>query len=170
MSHESNDRHLTPRQIINRYRKGEYVDESIDAISSAISSCRQPFNSNAVPFPTNIIENVYENIPLSKTMYERQKEGKSTEDINVPDYPQLKEILTDLSYPPLWESMQEGVTDVSFVEIIRDRGLNGKYHLDGGQTSCTRVTSVVSLLIGETVKQAGLSPITFSLCLNMMIK
>lgn len=171
MNHESDDRtHFTPRQIINRYRKGEYVDESIEAISSAISSCHQPFSCNAVPFPTNIIEKVYENISLSKAMYEKQKEGKSTDDIEVPDYPQLKEILTDLSYPLLWESMQEGVADVSFMEIIRDNSLYGKYQLDGGQTSCTRVTSIVSLLIGETVKQAGLSPITFSLCLNMMIK
>ena len=103
-------------------------------------------------------------------MYERQKEGDGIEDIVVPDYPLLKEILTDLSYPPLWESMLEGVTDVSFMEIIRDKGLNGKFNLDGGQTSCNRVTSVVSLLIGETVKQVGLSSVTFSLCLSMMIK
>ena len=170
MSHEPNDRHLTPRQIINRYRKGEYVDESIEAISSAISSCRQAFNCNAVPFPTNIIEKVYEHIPLAKAMYEKQNAGKGIEDIDVPDYPQLREILTDLSCPLLWESMQEGVTDVSFMEIIRAKGLYGKYHLDGGQTSCTRVTSVVSLLFGKVVEQAGLSSVTFSLCLHMMIK
>ena len=170
MSHESNDRHLTPRQIINRYRKGVYVDESIEAISSAISSCHQSFNCNAVPFPTNIIEKVYENITLSKTMYERQKDGKDIDDIDVPNYPQLREVLTDLSYPPLWESMQTEVTDVSFMEIIKDKGIYGKYHLDGGQTSCTKLTSIMSLLIGKTVERAGLSSVTFSLCLNMMIK
>ena len=170
MSHEPNDRHLTPRQIINRYRKGVYVDESIEAISSAISSCHQSFSCNAVPFPTNIIEKVYENISLSKAMYERQKDGIGIDDIDVPDYPELKGILTDLSYPSLWESMQKGETDVAFVEIIKDKEFYGKYHLDGGQTSCTKVTSIVSLLIGKTVEQVGLSPVTFSLCLNMMIK
>lgn len=162
--------HLTPRQIINRYRKGEYVDESIEAISSAISSCRQSFNCNAVPFPTNIIDKVYENITLCRVMYERQKEGKSIEDINVPDYPQLREVLQDLSYPLLWESMQDSVADVSFMEVIREQGFHGKYHLDGGQSSCSKVTSIVSLIYSEAVKQAGVSSVTFSLCLNMMIK
>ena len=170
MSHEPNDRlHLTPRQIINRYRKGVYVDESIEDISSAISSCRQPFNCNAVPFPTSIIDKVYENISLSKAMYEKLKEGKGIEDIVVPDYPQLKEILQDLSSPALWESMQDGVTDISFMEIIREKGLYGKYHMENSQPSCSKATSITSLIYGNNVEQAGLSSVTLSLCLNMML-
>ena len=35
------------------------------------------------------------------------KQGQDIEGIEVPDYPQLGEILKDLSYPPLWKSMQE---------------------------------------------------------------
>jgi len=171
MSHEPNDKlHLTPRQIINRYCKGEYVDESIEAISSAISSCRQPFNCNAVPFPTSIIDKVYEYISLSKAMYEKQKEGKGIEDIDVPDYPQLKEILQDLSYPALWESMKAGVTDITFMENIREKGLNGKYVLDTRQSSCSKATSIASLIYGSNVEHVGLSSVTLSLCLNMMIK
>ena len=170
MSHESNDRtHLTPRQIINRYHKGEYVDEGIEAISSVISSCRQPFNCNAVPFPTSIIDKVYENISISKAMYEKQKEGKGIEDIAVPDYPQLKEILQDLSYPALWESMQDGVTNVSFMEIIREKCLYGKYRMETNRLSCSKATSVASLIYGNNVEKTGLSSITLSLCLNMMI-
>lgn len=46
----NNKKHLTPRQIINRYRKGVYVDESIEVISSVISSCGQTFDSIAVHF------------------------------------------------------------------------------------------------------------------------
>ena len=57
------------------------------------------------------------------------KQGQDIEGIEVPDYPQLGEILKDLSYPPLWESMQEKDTDVSFMEIIREMGFYSKYHL-----------------------------------------
>lgn len=103
-------------------------------------------------------------------MYERLKEGNGIEDIVVPDYPQLREILQDLTNPTLWESMLIGVSDVSFMEIIKKKGLYGKYHLDAGQYSCTKVTSIVSLLSGKKVEQVGLSSGTFSLCLNMMIK
>ena len=52
----NNKKHLTPRQIINRYRKGVYVDESIEVISSVISSCGQTFDSIAVAFPTTLAE------------------------------------------------------------------------------------------------------------------
>lgn len=167
---QNDSKRLSPRQIINRYRKGEYVDESIEAISSAVSSCSLSFDCNAVPFPTGIIEKVYENIALSKAMYERQKQGQSIEDIGVPDYPQLREILKDLSYPPLWESMQDKITDVSFMEIIMGMGFYSKYRLDTGETSCYNVTSVVSHLYDNAVIQAGLSTATFQLCLNMMIR
>lgn len=38
----NNKKHLTPRQIINRYRKGVYVDESIEVISSVIRLVDKP--------------------------------------------------------------------------------------------------------------------------------
>lgn len=47
-------KHLTPRQIINRFRKGVYVDESNEMISSAISSCGQAFDSIALSLPTTL--------------------------------------------------------------------------------------------------------------------
>lgn len=54
---EQNDRkHLTPRQIVNRFRKGDYVDESMEAISSVISSCGEDFDSVAIPIPDNLVE------------------------------------------------------------------------------------------------------------------
>ena len=102
MSAEPNDKkHLTPRQIINRYRKGEYVDESIEAISSAISSCGEVFDSVAIAFPTTLVQKIVENLSTAQTLYERQKEGKPIDDIVIEDYPYLKDILMDLSYPPL---------------------------------------------------------------------
>ena len=120
MNQEPDDKkHLSPRQIINRYSKGEYVDESIEAISSAISSSGLSFDSVAVPFLTTIIEQVFEHIDIAHAMYQRRKEGNEIDDIEVPDYPQLKELLQDLSYPTLWESMQEGQIDVGYYGIIR---------------------------------------------------
>ena len=68
MSAEPNDKkHLTPRQIINRYRKGEYVDESIEAISSAISSCGEVFDSVAIAFPTTLVQKIVENLSTAQT-------------------------------------------------------------------------------------------------------
>lgn len=171
MSQETNDRkHLTPRQIINRYRKGEYVDESIEAISSAISSCGKTFDCIAVPFPTTIIEKVFENIGLVKILYERQKKGRSIIDITIPDYPQLKDILIDLSTPVLWESMQEGNLAPTFINILRERGMVGKYHLDTGTESCTKVVSFLTYTYKNAIEQVGLSFTILEIALDMMVK
>ena len=171
MSQETNDRkYLTPRQIINRYRKGEYVDESIEAISSAISSCGKTFDCIAVPFPTTIIEKVFENIGLSKTLYERQKKGEGVIDIAIPDYPQLKDILIDLSTPVLWESMQEGNLAPSFINILREHDMIGKYHLDAGAESCTKVVSFLTYTYKNAIEQVGLSFTILEITLDMMIK
>lgn len=164
---QSDKKHLSPRQIINRYRKGEYVEESIEAISSAISSCDHSFDSVAVPFQTTIIETVYENIDIAKTLYDRQKEGIYLDDIDIPDYPQLKELLIDLSFPPLWESMKEKAS-VTFIDIMKEQGFVHKYH--AGVKNLNRVTTVLDLHYSDAVKQLGLSITTFSLVLNFMLK
>ena len=39
------------------------------------------------------------NLSLARALYERQKEGQGTDDVVIPDYPQLRDLLTDLSYP-----------------------------------------------------------------------
>ena len=171
MNQEPDDKkHLSPRQIINRYRKGEYVDESIEAISSAISSSGLSFDSVAVPFLTTIIEQVYEHIDIAHAMYQRRKEGNEIDDIEVPDYPQLKELLQDLSYPTLWESMQEGQIDVGYYGIIRERKLRGKYHLDAGLKSCTQAVSVLPSVYKERVRRTGLSDLSLEIALGMSQK
>lgn len=49
MKNVQNDRkHLSSRQIINRFKKGEYVDESIEAVSSAISSYPGAFEGTSL--------------------------------------------------------------------------------------------------------------------------
>ena len=88
----NNKKHLTPRQIINRYRKGVYVDESIEVISSVISSCGQTFDSIAA-------EKVLDNLTTVQLLYERQAAGQPIDDIVIEDYPRLKDILQDLSSP-----------------------------------------------------------------------
>lgn len=171
MNQEPDDKkHLSPRQIINRYRKGEYVDESIEAISSAISSSGLSFDSVAVPFLTTIIEQVFEHIDIAHAMYQRRKEGNEIDDIEVPDYPQLKELLQDLSYPILWESMQEGQIDVGYYGIIRERKLRGKYHLDAGLKSCTQAVSVLPSVYKERVRRTGLSDLNLEIALGMIMR
>jgi len=170
MRKEEDDRkHLTPRQIINRYRKGEYVDEGIEAISSAISSCSQPFDSNAVPFPSTIIEMVYDNIETAKVLYELKTDGKSTDATAVPDYPQLKEILDDLSYPALWESMKDA-KGIGFFDIIKERGLQSKYIFDYEGGELHKVSSFHSITYKNRIEETGLSYFTFDLVLHLMLR
>ena len=167
MRQEPNDRkHLTPRQIVNRYLKGEYVDESIEAISSAISSCNKTFDSVTIPFPSNLMEKAYDNIEIAKAFYECRKAGKSADDIAVPDYPQLKELLMDLAYPPLWECMKEK-TNTTFIEIMKEQGFNNKYHV--GFKNIHKVTTIMDLHYSDAVKQVGLSNLMLSLVLDFML-
>lgn len=171
MSIEESDRkHLSPRQIVNRFKKGEYVDESIEAISSAISSCGKYFDSVTIPFPTSIIEKVFENIDIAKTLYERQKAGASIDDITFLDIPQLKDILMDLSHPGLWESMQTDSLDDAFWDITRERNLRGKYHLDTGYGDSRKVIGVFSRAYRSNIEQAGLSYFSFDWALSIIIK
>lgn len=162
-------KHLTARQIVNRYRKGEYVDESIEDISSAIALSGKTFNNIAIPFPTNILEQVCKNISIAKTLYERQKAGKSTEDIIIPDYPQLKDLLTDLSYPTIWESIQKKEKDYPYSKILYDRGIMNKYHLDVKGQSNYKIFSVLSTEYKNNVEQAGLPYFNFKLVLLLLI-
>ena len=169
MNQEENDRkHLTPRQIINRYRKGEYVDEGIEAISSAVSSCAQPFDSVAMPFPETLVEKIFQNIGIARVLYERRKEGRSTDDVEVPDYPQLRDFLMDLSIPDLWESMQEGREDNAYFDILDQHGLRNKYTLDGGKSKINKVASFYLSSYRESIRQTGLSYTIFELVLYLM--
>jgi len=170
MKCEQNDKkHLSPRQIVNRYCKGEYVDESIDDISSAISSCGKIFDNIAVAFPTTIVEMLVKNISVVKNLYERQVAGKPIEDINIPDYPQLKDFMMDLAYPPLWESMCKNEESNKFWNILDDKGFNRKYTLDV-QCSKLKVVDCVAMLYREAVEEVGLSYSTFTLVLDFMLK
>lgn len=171
MSIEENDRkHLTPRQIVNRFKKGEYVDESIEAISSVISSCGKSFDCVTVPFPTSFVEKIFENIDIAKMLYDRQKAGASIDDIAIPDIPQLKDILTDLSRPTLWESMQTDSLDDAFWDITREHKLRGKYHLDTGNGDSHKVIGVISRTYRSNIEQAGLSYFSFEWALSIIIK
>lgn len=165
-----NKKHLSPRQIINRYKKGEYVDESIEAISSTISSCPCSFDSVAVPFQSTIVDKVLENISIAQTLYELQKNGESTESTDVPDYPQLKNILLDLSYPPLWESLQDGNLHLAYMDRMHDRNLYNKYLLETGAKYSFNVVNVSLVIHRKDVERAGLSPIYLSSVLNHIFK
>lgn len=170
MKNEQNGRkRLSPRQIINRYRKGEYIDESIEAISSTISSCPYPLDNIAVPFPMTIIEMVYQNINLGKAMYENRKKGMDIEDIKVQDYPQLREILTELSEPLFWESMMDE-KGIEFMDFIISRKLRNKYTLDSDIADASKIESLLSSSYREKVQETGLCPFTLDMVLVSMLK
>lgn len=61
---ERNKRKLSARQIVNRYKKGVYVDECADAISAAVSVSDAEFECAAIPIQKHWIEDVFENIAL----------------------------------------------------------------------------------------------------------
>lgn len=167
---ENGRRHLTPRQIVNRFRKGEYVCESMEDISSAIASSGQTFNSATVPFPDSIIEKILENIGLAKQIYERRKAGLPTDDVTVPDYPQLREFLLDLTRPPLWEVLQSGEDYEGCIKILRDEKLCSKYTLDIRADHCHIVLSMLARKYQPDVERAGLNFYIFDLALAMMFK
>lgn len=110
----------------------------------------------AVPFPTTIADVVLDNLALARSLYVRQKEGLSTDDVAIPNYPQLRELLTDLSYPTLWESMQEG-PDSDYRLIPRERGLEGKYHFDSPTESFKKAMSALSNVYEPRVERLGLT-------------
>lgn len=170
MKNVQNDRkHLSSRQIINRFKKGEYVDESIEAVSSAISSYPGAFEGTAVPFPTSIIEMVFENIGFARDMHDLRKAGKDIDIVKVPDYPQLREILIDLSEPELWESMRDE-NDSSFLDILSKLALRGRYVLDAGNASYHVVDRYLSSSYKEEIEQAGLCYLSFKLALYLMFR
>lgn len=171
MTQEQNDRkHLTARQIVNRFRKGEYVDESLAAIASAVAASGESFNSVAVPFPQSIIERVGEHIVVAKTFYERQKAGLPTDDIELPDYPQLRELLTDLSHPAVWEMMQKGAEVSDYWDVLYDRKLYRKYHLDVKASSMGLVTDLLWQCYKTVIENIGLSYATFEMMLYAMFQ
>lgn len=163
-------RRLSPRQIVNRFSKGEYVDESIEAISSAISSCGKSFNSVTIAFPATIIEQVFENIDIAKALYERRKAGAATDDIAIPDYPQLRDLLTDLSLPVLWQSLQPDASVCAYMNIIDEHHLKGKYHLEPGFGTFDDVVFALSPIYRPAVVRTGLSYPRFEIALFEMVK
>lgn len=155
---------------MNRYRKGVYVNESIEAISSAISSCPQEFDSVAVPFPSTFFNLIFENLGISKALYERNKDGESTKDIVLPDDAQLKNILMDLATPSLWEAMKKDRTDVNFVDIMKHYGLVGKHKLKEDQVATFTAIGVLTNTYSDTIEEAGLSTTAIECVLGMMTR
>ena len=156
----NNKKHLTPRQIINRYRKGVYVDESIEVISSVISSCGQTFDSIAVAFPTTLAEKVLDNLTTVQLLYERQAAGQPIDDIVIEDYPRLKDILQDLSSP---------LYGIPCTRIRRTTTLwwVHKYHVADEQSS--KALNCMTSLYRDAIERAGLSSSTFYIVLHFML-
>ena len=152
MSAEPNDKkHLTPRQIINRYRKGEYVDESIEAISSAISSCGEVFDSVAIAFPTTLVQKIVENLSTAQTLYERQKEGKPIDDIVIEDYPYLKGVTdpyeADLSGKNPYSSWTVSYSEEELVQRLLSKGYAAGSGIDSLELTYSELGNVIQVKV-----------------------
>lgn len=170
MNKTQNDRkHLTPRQIINRFRKGKYIDESFEYVSSVVSSCSETFDSVAIPFPITIAEMVVENITIIKTLYERKVAGLPVDDVSIPNYPQLKDFLMDLSEPELWEAMGKDENPGNYWNILEKYGLSGKYILDN-EASISNAVDYATGIGRDAIKSAGLSTAIFNIALYFMLR
>lgn len=142
----------------------------MDAISSAISSCDLEFDSVAVPLRETLAEKAFENVGTIKQLYERRVAGKPTEDVAIADYPQLRDILTDLSLPALWESMKRGGSGTTSLHIVSEQGLAKKYDMGWMAAKRKEAMACYSSFYYTSVKEAGISCAIFEEVLNAMMK
>lgn len=111
-----------------------------------------------------------ENLGTIQALYDRQKAGLSTVDVAIPDYPQLKEILTDLSHPALWESLQADCATSRCDTVLYERGMEGKYRLEPCGGNIIATVDVLSGLYEDAIQRAGLSLRYFKNALEQIIK
>ena len=143
----------------------------------ALKTFRRPYpyapnHSTAMPYPfrRTLSEKVFENIAISKAMYERQKLGHDLGDIEVPDYPQLREFLKDLSYPPLWEAMQEGAKDdLFFWRIIEKMGFKESIASKNARHITLKLQVSWRCSTRITLNKPDFQPLLFS-CIHMMVR
>lgn len=151
---ENTKKHLSARQIINRYKKGVYTDESSDNISAAISSSEQDFNNVALPVQTCWVDEVIENIELCIRLSENE-EGKDAILSTISDE-RAKSVLTDLAMPEVWKAIH-GYGNISMA--LYSHGLLCKYPLRNSYS----VVQVACDAERNKIKELGIN------CTNLFI-
>lgn len=157
---ESNKRNLSARQIINRYKKGVYVDECADAISAAVSASDAEFEYVAIPIQKHWIEDVFENIDLCIQL---SKEQDKADDIlaGVSDE-RIRSLLLDLSTPDLWNAI---MGDGNYIDIIFSHGLRNKYQLP----NAVKIICAASYIERERLESLGIDRANLELALRFIV-
>jgi len=152
---------LSPRQIINRYKKGAYTDECADAISAAVSASDLDFDSIAIPIQKCWIEDVLENIALCFQLFSDRDKADSIL-ANITDE-RVRSVLLDLSLPELWKAI---TGDGDYLEAIIQHNLFNKYSLDHSAS----IIDFVTFSEWDRIKSLGIDMANLSLALRFMFK
>lgn len=157
---ERNKRGLSPRQIINRYKKGVYTDACADAISAAVSASDVEFECAAIPVQRHWIEETIENIGLCfQLSKERDKADEILTDIGDEH---ARSLLIDLSTPDLWNAI---IDDGDYFDIIWRLGFNKKYRI----SNATEIIETVTYMEREALERLRIDKVNLTLALRYMI-
>lgn len=156
---DRNKQGLSPRQIINRYKKGVYTDTCADEISATISTSDMDFDSVAIPIQKHWLEEVFENIGLCfQLSKERDKADEILADI---DDEHARNLLLDISTPKLWNAI---MGDGDYWDVAWDLGFRKKYQLP----HAPKVINAVSYIERKRLENLGIDMVILTLTLQYM--
>ena len=176
--------HLTPRQIINRYAKGKYVDEDMESISSSVSSCGKNFNSITIPLPFTFVDKILENLDVLLKLYGMLKAGqdigkdflenpqKFCNQIKYADTPFLKECILELANPSvLGRAIDKDKESKYYLNYLVENNLLFKYEaaLNVSRGQSHNVISYSCQKYKAEIEACGLSPLEFEMIMNSLI-
>lgn len=156
---DRNKQGLSPRQIINRYKKGVYTDACADAISATISTSDIDFDYVAIPIQRHWLEDVFENIGLCfQLSKERDKADEILADINDE---RVRNLLLDISTPELWNAI---MGDGNYWDVVRNLGFRKKYQL----SHAPKVIDAVYYIERKRLENLGIDKVILTLTLQYM--
>lgn len=157
---ERNKRRLSARQIVNRYKKGVYVDECADAISAAVSVADAEFECVAIPIQKHWIEDVFENIALCIQL--SKERGKADDILTGISDESVRNLLLDLSIPDLWNAI---MGNGNYIDIIFSLGLRDKYQ----QPNAAKIICAASYIERERLERLGINQANLELALRFIV-
>lgn len=158
---ETNRKHLTPRQILNRYRKGRYTDDCADNISAVVSSSDEDFRNTAIPIQYCWPETIIRNIGLA---FRAMDNPSGAEEILSPVTDNVaRNMLMDLANSGLLKCLIE---KGDFLTRLKEANLKDKYSF----YDAIGIVSDLCFDYKNTLESHGIDHIDFSIAMIYMIK
>lgn len=158
---ENTKKHLSARQIVNRFKKEVYTDECSDNISAAISSSKQRFNSVAIPVQNCWVDEVLEHIELCTRLLENEEERDAI--LSTVSDERARSVLADLATPEIWKVIHgEG----EIVEELQAHGFLYKYPLRDKYS----IVQAVCDAERNKIKELGIDHSCLFVTLNFLFK